>query len=155
MTTDPLDDMMDLAPAGLICYDAECVVCRRAVRWLHRLSRHGFAFLPLQHPLIRQRLGSGMDVPNEFKLIRPGQAVLGGALAIQAVLAALPSTRPLARFTGTRIGFAVIDKAYRWIAEHRHCHAAHVCGISRSSVRDGVWLSLMAGVLNDLLGDWR
>jgi predicted DCC family thiol-disulfide oxidoreductase YuxK len=151
MRCDPIDTMLeDLAPAGVICYDADCSVCRRAVRWLQRLNRHGFAFMQLQHPAVRERIGHNDEIPDEFKLLRAGRPILGGAPAIIAVMRSLPATRMLAPLAASRIGFAVIDRAYRWIAEHRHCHFAHSCS-ARAVVRDRVWLGALLASFSEHL----
>lgn len=86
-------------PDGLILFDGVCVFCSRWVRFvIARDRKRRFAFVPIQSVRGRKlawRFGIDPEAPETNAVVLGGRAFFKSDAAF-AILAALPSTRPLA-----------------------------------------------------------
>lgn len=110
-------------PVGWIFYDGDCRLC---LGWAERmrevLTRRHFALLPLQSPEALCRLGDGTPVTlDEMRLLLADGRNLGGADAIMEIARRISWAWPLwaiSRFPGIML---LLRKAYRVLADNRHC----------------------------------
>jgi len=109
--------------AGWVLYDGECRFCQAAVARFHiSLGKRGYAFLPLQTPWVRKRLGLGEgEIPAEMVVLTPDDQTFGGADAVLHLARSYGWARlflPLMRLPGAR---RLCQTLYRKVAANRHC----------------------------------
>jgi predicted DCC family thiol-disulfide oxidoreductase YuxK len=112
-------------PAPLtVSYDAECALCRSAVRRLAKLDAHErLTLVPFQDLAPGDEL---TDTPRPAELAgalhvrRPDGSWLSGGQAVLEVAAAVPRLRPIAALGRLPIVNRLVDPLYRIVARHRH-----------------------------------
>lgn len=105
---------------GVLLFDGYCGFCTRAVHAVLRLDRRGrVRALPLQGPRVLALTGITREQAlHEAWWVGSGGTRLSGAEALTAAVSAAVGI-PLGwlyRIPGLR---ALLDRAYRWVAEHR------------------------------------
>lgn len=118
---------MPIPPSGsprvVFYYDATCGLCVRSARWVQAVDRRGrVQFLALDSPGALAALGITQQQAQATAWVMRGTERLRGAGAVNAVLDALVSAHfrgfsAIYRVPGIRF---LEDRAYRWVAEHRH-----------------------------------
>lgn len=105
----------------ILIYDGDCGFCRRQVERVRRWDRERrVQAIPFQE-LDLVRFGvSRADVEEAMHLVSPAGEVWRGAQAARELLHLLPRVRPLVwLFSLPGVMFAA-ERAYRWVARHRH-----------------------------------
>ncbi len=131
-------EITDKAGEGWVCYDAECRLC---VRWAKRLrpllERHGFELRALQETVVAERIGLRPDdLLREMKVITRAGTIVGGGDAVLFLAGKIPFTRLIAWLGKLGVFRWAVDRAYRWIADHRDCQS-NSCAV-RIRRNDGV-----------------
>lgn len=125
-----------IGTAGIdLVFDGECGFCTRAAAWLARRDRRGRIRLhPYQRPGVLERFGLSaaeaeqaawafVAAPDRGGADTNGEdaaAGLRGAAAVSLALDAAYGTRIFRRVYGLPLIRQMQDRAYRWVAEHRH-----------------------------------
>lgn len=104
-----------------LVFDGRCGFCTRSVDWLRRLDRAGrVRFHPYQQAGVLTRFGLTEDEAGSAAWAFAGGRRAGGAGAVNLALdAALGTTLFSAVYHLPGIRW-VQDRAYRWVAGHRH-----------------------------------
>jgi predicted DCC family thiol-disulfide oxidoreductase YuxK len=112
---------------GWFFFDAECGFCTRIARWLAPiLRRRSMDVAPLQDPRVRALLGlSRADLMREMRVVMADGTHTGGVDAAVALAREIWWARPLVWLAGIPGMMKPLRHIYRWIAERRHCTAAH------------------------------
>jgi len=108
---------------GRVGFDALCPVCSGLRhRWHPILAPRGFPFVPLQDPSFAAELHLAPgELPGEFQLLLSDGRRLAGTDALRYLARHVWWLAPLA-WIATLPGFrALMDAAYAWVAENRHC----------------------------------
>jgi predicted DCC family thiol-disulfide oxidoreductase YuxK len=109
--------------AGLrptLVFDGGCGFCTRSLGWLRVLDgRRRLETVPYQRPGVPESVGATADeCATELQFRGADGRRLTGAAAVNAALGvALRTGVPLALYRRTA---PVQDRAYRWVAAHRH-----------------------------------
>ena len=107
---------MTTTPPTTMLYDADCGLCTAAAAWLMRRARAG----ELQaKPLQGVTLPGHTDLTQTLHVVMPDATVRTGARAVFAAARTVPRWGAIARLADNRIGAALLEPAYRWIARHR------------------------------------
>jgi len=130
---------------GWVLYDGDCSLCLGMVdRFAGTLRRRGFDLNPLQAPWVVERLALPPDrLLEEMKVLTAGGEVIGGAEAVLYLSRAIWWAWPLYAVGRIPVMKPVLRRAYRWVAERRHC-AGGVCQVPAAPGHDegkekGVW----------------
>jgi predicted DCC family thiol-disulfide oxidoreductase YuxK len=113
-----------------LIYDGECEFCRRQVDFIVRCDRTGcLTAVPFQG-VVLERYGVGREAAEQaMQLVAPSGAVWSGAAAARELVSLLPRLRPFGWLFRVPGAMFLAERAYRWIARHRHrfgC-ASRVC----------------------------
>jgi predicted DCC family thiol-disulfide oxidoreductase YuxK len=137
-------------PPGWILYDGECRHCIAAAKRFDRLfARRDFRFVPLQTPWVQKRLGLRPGAPlEEMRVLTKDNEDLGGVDAVTFLARKVWWTWPVYILAQLPGAWAILDRAYRWIAAHRGC--THYSGrdahcLPRRSLAKSGGVSLMNG----------
>ncbi|MDQ3763439.1 MAG: DUF393 domain-containing protein [Actinomycetota bacterium] len=105
---------------GVLVFDGYCGFCTRAVRAVLRLDRCGrVRALPLQGPRVLALTGLTREQAlQEAWWVGTSGTRLGGAAALTAAVSAAVGI-PLGWLHQTPGLRALLDRTYRWVAEHR------------------------------------
>ena len=111
------------AAAGWVCYDGDCAFC---LRWLQRverpLLRHGYGFVPLQTPWVKETLNvSETTLLAEMRLLLPDKSVLCGADAAVVLARYVWWLWPLWLASSIPGAMIPMRAGYRFIAKRRRC----------------------------------
>ncbi|MEJ2182583.1 MAG: DUF393 domain-containing protein [Nitrospirota bacterium] len=116
------------AGTAILIYDAQCPVCRNAVRWIRDNARKdAFEPYPCQSEDLPERFpGVKRAVCMQaMQLVLPDGSILSGEQALPEVLRRLRRYHHLARFFDLPGSESVSRAFYRWFAENRY-HIARV-----------------------------
>ena len=103
-----------------VLYDLDCGFCRWTVALVLRLDRAGrLRPVGIQSPEGERLLGGMMREERlaAAHVVTPDGRVLSGGAAAPAIAGALPGGAPLAAALRRLSG--PVDRAYRWVADHR------------------------------------
>jgi predicted DCC family thiol-disulfide oxidoreductase YuxK len=105
-----------------LIYDGECGLCRRAVDRVRAWDRSGrFTYVAFQDPAV-ERFGIALPaLAAAMHLVLPDGRVFAGADAVPQILRRLPGKGWLAWMFVVPGVLPVARRAYRRIAERRHC----------------------------------
>lgn len=108
---------------GTLLYDEDCGVCVASVAWLaRRVAPRYLRLLPLSagpaDPIVGAAV-EGRDLAAALHIVAPDGRVFAGAAAVLAAGRLVPRWRLLARVLDHRIGRALLEPAYRWVAANR------------------------------------
>jgi alginate O-acetyltransferase complex protein AlgI len=108
---------------GWIFYDRDCSFCRElALRFENAFAKRGFYFEPLQHEWVQRRLNmTREEALKEMRVLTKTGEVFGGADAVIFLSRRLWWARPLAFLARLPFVHAVLQRLYRWVADHRTC----------------------------------
>lgn len=118
---------MPPAPQPVLLFDADCALCRRAVRWLirrDRAARLRFAALGgADGQAVRAALGGGTEAPDSLIFVPDWSRRLAGPWHLRAdgalhALALLPGTGWATRAL-RRLPLSCLDAGYRAVAALR------------------------------------
>ncbi|HXY31649.1 MAG TPA: DCC1-like thiol-disulfide oxidoreductase family protein [Candidatus Methylomirabilis sp.] len=120
-----------LPAEGWILYDASCGVCSRWVpRWRSALERLGLGIAPLQADWVRGHIpGTDVDLLRDVRLLRRDGTTLSGADVYRYIASRIWWMYPLYLLARAPVVSALVDRAYRVFADHRHAISAS-CGVS-------------------------
>jgi predicted DCC family thiol-disulfide oxidoreductase YuxK len=97
-------------------YDADCGLCTAAAAWLMRRARPG----ELQaKPLQTATLSGFPDLTKTLHVVTPDKRILTGSRAVLAAARTVPKWGAVARIADNKVGHAILEPAYRWVASHR------------------------------------
>lgn len=110
---------------GWLFFDADCGFCTRIARWVAPiLARRGIGTAPLQDPRVGALLGlSQADLLREMRVLMADGTHSGGADAAVALAREIWWARPLVWFSKLPGAMNLLRRAYRSVAERRHCAA--------------------------------
>jgi predicted DCC family thiol-disulfide oxidoreductase YuxK len=103
-----------------LVFDGGCGFCTRTLGWLRVIDgRRRLETVPYQRPGVPESVGATeRECATELQFQgTDGRRLSGAAAANGALGVALRSRWPLAVYARTAF---VQDRAYRWVAEHRH-----------------------------------
>lgn len=107
-----------------VAYDAECALCRSAVRRLGKLDTRGrLSLVPFQELTPRSdeiggpRLG---ELAGALHVLRPDGSTVSGGQAVLEAASTVPSLRPIAALGRLPIVNRLVEPLYRLVARHRH-----------------------------------
>ena len=132
-----------------LLYDGDCPFCRSLVdRWRGTLEGRGFEIVPLQTEWVRCRLDlSKGELLSEMRVLTSDNRVLGGAAVLVHVWSKIWWAWPLwlaAQVPGAKW---LLERAYRWVAEHRMCLSGACSLHAHPSPKRGLgiigWLPLL------------
>jgi predicted DCC family thiol-disulfide oxidoreductase YuxK len=110
------------AEHGWILYDAQCAFCTRVVNfWSRSLRRSGLEPIPLQTPWVMERLGLGDQLLQDIRLLLASGETLAGVDVYLYAARRIRWLRPLAYLLGLSMLRPILDRGYRWVAQHRYC----------------------------------
>jgi predicted DCC family thiol-disulfide oxidoreductase YuxK len=122
------------AARGWVCFDRDCTICKSlARRFRHTLEKRGFGLAALQDPRVAALLALPPEqLLREMRVVTSEGEIYGGAKAIVLLARKIWWAWPL--FAAAQLPGAVriIDLAYRWFADHRHC-ASSICSLPREN----------------------
>ena len=113
---------------GWVFFDRDCSVCSAlANRFRHTLEQRGFGLAALQDPRAQSLLNvPPVELLREMRLATTEGKIYGGAEAIVYLSRQIWWAMPL--FVASKIPgvMEVLNRGYRWFANHRSCSAG-VC----------------------------
>ncbi|HET9520382.1 MAG TPA: DUF393 domain-containing protein [Candidatus Limnocylindrales bacterium] len=113
----------DSARAGTLLYDEDCGLCVASAAWLgRRVAPRDLRLLPLTAAPADQIVGAevaGRDLAAALHFVAADGRVFAGARAVLAAGRLVPRWRFLARASDHRLGHAVLEPIYRWVAANR------------------------------------
>ena len=125
----------------LLIFDGTCGICERLVRWVQTRDKAGrIQALPNQTPGLIERYGlTRVQVDREVWVVDVEGRVLGGAAAVNRVFEALGGLWWwLGRILRLPPLFWCEERAYHWVAAHRHLFGrwgvAPVCERARGNI---------------------
>ena len=115
--------LADGGHAGTLLFDEDCGLCVAAAAWLgRRVAPRDLRLLPLAagptDPIVSAAV-AGRDLAAALHYVAPDGHVFAGARAALAVGRLVPRWRSAARVLDNRVGHALLEPIYRWIAAHR------------------------------------
>ncbi len=112
---------------GWLFFDAECEFCTRMAKWLMRpMKQCGLAVAPLQDPRVAALLGlSSEELLYAIRFVLADGSQYLGAAAVLAIAQELWWARPLAWMAKLPGMGAMIETAYRRVAQRRRCPAEY------------------------------
>ena len=112
----------DARPPTLL-FDEDCGLCVATAAWLaRRVAPRNLRLLPLAAAPADPVVGAavaGRDLAAALHVVAPDGRVLAGAAAVLAAGRLVPRWRFLARAFDHRLGRALIEPIYRWVAANR------------------------------------
>ncbi len=122
---------------GWVLYDDQCAVCTDlAARFAPVLRRRGLALAPLPG-----------EAKTEMRVELADGRTFGGAHAVVFLAGRVWWAWPLVLLSKMPGAMPVLQRGYRWIAEHRHC-VGGACKIAPSPVRNPVAEELLDDLLD-------
>lgn len=136
MTTETTKTNDTLPLCGHVLYDDRCAMCTGLARRFEPvLRRRGFALAPLE-----------AGPRTVMRVVAANGRTSGGADAVVFIARRIWWAWPLWAFSHLPGAMPVLRRAYRWIANHRHCMGG-VCKVASHPPR----LTTVEDLLDDLL----
>jgi predicted DCC family thiol-disulfide oxidoreductase YuxK len=122
----------------VVIYDADCPICRRAARRLHRWDWRGrLAFLPLDDPEVARRWDqlSRDQLQQAMHVMTADGRAHRGAAAVRVLARRVPALWPIVPLLHIPGSLPMWERLYRALAERRYMlagrnskrHADHHC----------------------------
>jgi len=125
---------------GWLLYDGHCPLCvRLATQWQSSLAGRNIGLLPLQTPWVRRQFAlTDAELMKEMRLLRPDGSNSGGVDALIEIAQFYWWTWPLRQLVWIPAFYRLAGRAYRWIADRRHCHGGRCRLPTQALARAGV-----------------